>query len=79
MDPPCRTRLETDRTDSMMTTHLVAGWSGAHEDETPLCGADKYAEDVWSYRTENPEYVTCQKCLRALRKNQETQEHDGPR
>jgi hypothetical protein len=49
----------------MNKTHLITAWSGDHKDESPLCGADKYDENVWGFRTENREFVTCEKCLEA--------------
>lgn len=42
--------------------HRVKCWSGKPEDETPLCGADKDAPEVWGYRTVYEEAVTCKKC-----------------
>ena len=45
-------------------THLIRGWTSDPSDESPLCGADRYAHDVAGARTVFPEHTTCVACLR---------------
>jgi len=45
--------------------HLIRAWSGRPEDESPLCGADKWAPDVWGNRTIYRGINTCPACLAA--------------
>lgn len=45
-----------------MAIHLIAAWSGDEQDESPICGADKNAVDVWGHRTAAIDAVTCEAC-----------------
>jgi hypothetical protein len=49
-------------------THLITAWDGTRESEAPICGADTYDANVWSHRTEDRAFVTCERCLKASRK-----------
>ena len=49
-------------------THLITAWDGTRESEAPLCGADAYSAYVWSYRTEDRAFATCEKCLKLSQK-----------
>lgn len=46
-----------------MAIHYIRAWSGEVRDESPVCGADKNAPDVWGNRTAYPKYVTCDGCV----------------
>lgn len=50
---------------TLMKIHLIKAWSGDPKDETPLCGADKWAPAVWSDRTIYAHRVTCEECKAA--------------
>lgn len=47
----------------MPIVHGIKAWSGKPEDESPMCGADKNAADVWGHRTVFADFVTCSDCL----------------
>jgi len=55
----------TERTEPGRVIHLIRAWSGRPEDESPLCGADKWAPDVWGNRTIYRGINTCPACLAA--------------
>lgn len=38
--------------------HEIAAWTGDRDDESPICGADREAGDVWGYRTVHTNQVT---------------------
>lgn len=48
--------------------HQIRAWSNVIADETPLCGADKPASDVWMNRTVVAAIVTCEACKKAANK-----------
>jgi hypothetical protein len=46
--------------------HYIRMWSSDPTDESPVCGADKYAPEVWGNRTQFVRHVTCEECLKRI-------------
>lgn len=44
--------------------HEISAWTGEPQDESPICGADKWDPSVWSHRTVYTSHVTCPNCIR---------------
>lgn len=57
--------------------HEISAWTGDPDDESPICGANKDAGDVWGYRTVYTNHVTCSACIAAREAWSELQESNG--
>lgn len=43
--------------------HKIVAWSTMPQDETPICGVDRFHPVVWGNRTVTARAVTCPTCL----------------